>query len=214
MPKLKSPCLLYENNLGPDGSAIFYRKSKFIIETLCCEKITLTDKTHSQIFVILQLKHRETNNIITIVCVHLKSKEGYHELRNRQIKYILNSLSNHLKDTNIKNINDHPILICGDFNGENFEEFYQNHFNDKPFENCLLKDVYTSLNGEKRPTTIKIRNGEMIKRGIDYIFHNTTSTKLKLISYFDLPKIDDIYGLPNYQLPSDHLSLIADFKII
>lgn len=201
-----------EPNYGPDGCAIFYRLSMFQINNLSCEKIIIEEDIHPQVFIILQLKHKITNKLITIACLHLKSKSPNFEKREKQIKYILNAIKIHLKGAMI-DISSHPILLCGDFNGEPFERFYELVTNDESCKN--LVDAYTvANNGIKEATTIKERDSKMIRRAIDYIFYNKLS--IDLVGYLQLPKnnklLDD-NGIPNLEFSSDHLSLVCDFKI-
>lgn len=178
---------------------------------MSCEKIILNYQVCPQVFIILQLKDRLSSKILTIVCLHLKSKEKYFQKRKEQIEKILDALKIHLNGSGL-NLDQHPILIVGDFNGEPFEDFYKLIVNDNELKN--LKDAYFQ-NEKKEPTTIKLRNNkEMIKRGIDYMFYNQNS--LKLIGHLELPKDEKIIeeqGLPNLLYSSDHLSLISDFII-
>ena len=217
-PKYSSPCLDFATNYGPDGCAIFYSRSMFEINNMSCEKIIVNGEICPQIYIILQLKHIKSKKIITLVCLHLKSKVKNYLRREIQMQEVLKGIKIHLsgnrwKENSILN-NRHPILLCGDFNGEKFENFYEMIVNDKDLPN--LVDAYTEANnGIKEPTTIKLRNEIMQKRGIDYIFYRKTA--LKLIGYLDLPKNDallDEQGLPNLRYSSDHLSLICDFILI
>ena len=209
-PKYSSPCLYLPDNRGPDGTAIFYKLSLFRINSMICEKIILSDEINSQVFIVLQLLHRLSKKLITIVAVHLKSKVENFERREQQIKEILKAVKLHCSNLNI---NDHPLIICGDFNGAPFEKFYSNIINDETLTN--LKDAYSIIADKKEPTTIKIRKSAMLKREIDYIFFNKNS--LKLCGYLDLPKNNELIeniGLPNLQYSSDHLSLVCDFSFV
>ena len=209
-PKYSSPCLYIPGNKGPDGTAIFYKLSLFRINSMICEKIILNDEINSQVFIVLQLLHKPSNKLITIVAVHLKSKIQNFEKREQQIKEILKAVKIHCSNLNI---NDHPLIMCGDFNGAPFEKFYSHIINDGTLTN--LKDAYSIIADKKEPTTIKIRNSEMLKREIDYIFFNQNS--LKLSGYLDLPKNNELIkkvGLPNLQYSSDHLSLVCDFSFV
>lgn len=214
-PKYSSPCLDFETNFGPDGCAIFYRISKFQINNMSCEKIILDDEICPQIYIIIQLKHLKTKKMITLVCLHLKSKVENYIRRENQMKEILKGIKIHLsgKNKSFLNKSNHPILLCGDFNGENFENFYKLIVSDNQLPNLI--DAYTVNNGKKEPTTIKLKFSDLQKRSIDYIFYNKTA--LKLINYLELPKNDILLeeqGLPNIKYSSDHLSLVCDFIFI
>ncbi|RMZ98372.1 hypothetical protein BpHYR1_020419 [Brachionus plicatilis] len=213
-PKFFSPCLDMVPNVGPDGCAIFYKLSLFEPVNMSCEKIVTNSEVNSQIFIILQLRHRATNKVITLVCLHLKSKEDYHEKRQAQIGEVLKSLKSHLNGAFEEGYQNHPVMLLGDFNGEPFEKFYDLIQND---QDLSLRDAYTMPDGSKQPTTIKKRKNDdgMIKRAIDYIFY--TPNALKLTEYLDLPfEHENINknGLPNLNYSSDHLSLVANFKFI
>jgi endonuclease/exonuclease/phosphatase family metal-dependent hydrolase len=178
---------------------------------MSCEKVVTNGEINPQVFIILQLKHLATNNLVTVMAIHLKSKVAYHQKRNAQIKYIIDRLKVHL-DGSTFNVKNHALVLCGDFNGEPFEDFHSVIVNDFDLE---VRDAYTFSGHPKEPTTIKKRssNGEMIRRGIDYIFYNPSVLQLK--SYLKLPKnnqLIDEQGLPNMIYSSDHLSLVADFK--
>jgi endonuclease/exonuclease/phosphatase family metal-dependent hydrolase len=180
---------------------------------MSCEKVILNDEINAQVFINLKLKHKPTEKYFHLVCLHLKAKEQFHEKRHEQIKHILKTFKIHIKGTT-KSLRTHPLLICGDFNGEPFENFYSELAND---EEIKLEDAYTFDGGLKESTTIKLNkeNGSMIKRAIDYIFYNPKG--LKLTGYFNLPKENQLIeeqGLPNLTHSSDHLSLIADFKFL
>lgn len=213
-PKFFSPCLEMVPNVGPDGCAIFYKLSLFEPVNMSCEKIAINSELNSQIFIILQLRHKPTNKMITLVCLHLKSKESYHEKREAQIGEIMKSLKSHLSGSFEDGYQDQPVMLLGDFNGEPFEKFYDLIRND---QNLALTDAYTLPDGSKYPTTIKLRetSNKIIKRAIDYIFY--TPSVLKLTEYLELP-IDnddlDKNGLPSLNFSSDHLSLVANFKFI
>lgn len=207
-PKFKSPCLHASNNVGPDGSAIFYRKSMFQINNLSCEKIITNGVINSQILIILQLKHKLSGRIITVVCIHLKSKAENSAIREAQIHAILKAVALHCSG---QDLNDHPILMCGDFNGEPFEKFYELITCDGVIKN--LKDVYSVVADKKQPTTIKIRQSKWFKRAIDYIFFNQS---LEVCGFLELPNDNELIereGLPNVLYSSDHFSLLCDFKL-
>jgi nocturnin len=201
-----------ENNIGPDGSAIFFKMTSFQIVSLSCEKIIIDNDINAQVFIILRLKHKQSGNLLTVVCLHLKSKDEYHQKREAQIKEILKTLKFHIEGSELI-LKKHPLIICGDFNGEPFENFYKNIMNNEDFNH--LKDAYMFENENKQATTIKIMptNKSMIRRAIDYIFYNQEN--LVLNSYLELPKNDDLIeqeGLPNLKYSSDHLSLVCDFE--
>ena len=202
----------FEGNIGPDGPAIFYRKSMFQINSLSCEKIvTDNNEKNNQSFIILDLKHKSSGKLLTVVCLHLKSKSENFQRRESQIKAILKSVAFHC--SKYGDLTKHSMLFCGDFNGVPSEDFYKLITEDTVITN--LKDAYSINVEEKEPTTIKVRNSKWIRRGIDYIFFSQAN--FKLCSYLALPTNNEIIereGLPNQNYSSDHLSLVCDFKFI
>lgn len=211
MPKFKSPCLEMKPNVGPDGLCVFYKRSKFQLINMSCEKIVTDSEINGQVFIIMHLKHRLTQTPLTVVCVHLKAKVQNEEKRTQQIGEILKSLVQHLYGID-KELERHAVVMCGDFNGEPFEKFHElvlkvNELN--------LNDAYSLLNGPKQPTTIKFKGdgGSLLRRAIDYVFF--TQRNLTLAGYLELPTNDLLIneqGLPNLAFSSDHLSLVCDFK--
>lgn len=200
------------SHVGPDGCVIFYKQNKFQINNLHCENICINESNHAQVFVILELRHLVSGKLITVVALHLKSKVQNSERRSEQTAYILQILKRHLNTE--KEIEDRSIIICGDFNGEPFEPFYNQVINDKSLK---LDDSYVncvdSESKNRLPSTFKIREPHgLISRLIDYIFY--TSKSLKLTQYLKLPDLGEIEALPNLSYPSDHLSLVCDFEII
>jgi mRNA deadenylase 3'-5' endonuclease subunit Ccr4 len=216
-PKFKSPCLDQTPNFGPDGCTIFYRLSKFQIVNMSCEKIFTDSEINSQIFIILCLKHKQTGTLLTVVCLHLKAKESNHERRAKQISEILRTINTHLYAID-NDLNKHAVLVCGDFNGEPFEQFYDLMIK---VSELGLKDAYSIIPSQfnqtliKEPTSIKYRNEDtQIRRAIDYVFFS--EKKLQLTGYLELPINDPLInqqGLPNLAFSSDHLSLVCDFKL-
>ena len=211
-PKFSSPCLGFSPNFGPDGCTIFYKLAKFQIVNMSCEKIFTDSEINSQTFMIMHLKHKPTGSQITVVCLHLKSKPSYQDKRTQQIGEILKAIVQHLYAID-KDINKHSLVVCGDFNGEPFEKFYEMI---TKVNELGLKDAYSQLNRIKEPTTIKYKGegGSMLKRAIDYVFY--TDKNMRLNGYLELPTNDLLIneqGLPNLAYSSDHLSLVCDFGL-
>lgn len=199
-----------ENNIGPDGCAIFYKKDKFQIVNMSCEKVIVDSEINSQIFIILQLKHKKSGKHFTLVCIHLKSKEVNSKIRFNQIKSILDVVGKHVEGC-VDDTSAHPVIMCGDFNGEPFEQFYSEIVNYSLFK---FRDAYTVSSDLKERTTFKM-GPSSIKRAIDYIFF--TQNNLQVTEILELPVNDLLLneqGLPNVTYSSDHLSLVCNFKFL
>ena len=133
--------------------------------------------------------------------MHLKAYQDFAQKRVEQIEFVLNILEEHVMSSDIDDIKNQSIILCGDFNGEYVEPFY----------NLILKhemikfsDVYPKSSPNKRHKNV-----------IDYVFY--TSKSLNLLSYLELnplKKNQNYADLPNLEYPSDHFSLVCDFQIV
>eukprot|EP00091_Calanus_sinicus_P014758 TRINITY_DN3242_c0_g1_i3.p1 TRINITY_DN3242_c0_g1~~TRINITY_DN3242_c0_g1_i3.p1 ORF type:complete len:182 (-),score=36.43 TRINITY_DN3242_c0_g1_i3:461-1006(-) len=84
VPKPDSPCLLYKNNMGPDGNAIFFSKEKFSLIKSYHHVLRMQDETCTKSTVLIcELVHLKTGKDITLIVTHLKAKETpqYMEVR-------------------------------------------------------------------------------------------------------------------------------------
>ncbi len=213
-PKFSSPCLQMDPNYGPDGCTIFYKLAKFQIVNMSCEKIITDGEINAQVFIIMHLRHRPTGQPLTVVCLHLKAKVPNRDRRTQQVGEILKTIDKHLAGID-KNIENHAVVVCGDFNGEPFEEFNRLMTSRADLG---FRDAYSSVSDpmKKQPTTIKYKGegGSLLLRAIDYVFF--TKRNLKLTGYLELPPDNDLlvntHGLPNLAFSSDHLSLVCDFR--
>lgn len=218
------------NNVGPDGCAIFYRKEKFQILNMSCEKIQTDSSINSQIFIIAQFKHKPSKRTFTLVCLHLKARSEQGEKREKQMKFVMNALKQHLTgsvdcfDSLANPTNKHAVIMCGDFNGGPDENFYNVVTRDPHID---LNDAYTIVSTTdetrppiKQPTLYIVKDLEggdvlNVQKELDYMFY--TRQSLQLTEILELP-VDDVLlseqGLPNLTASSDHLSLVASFKFV
>ena len=104
------------------------------------------------------------------------------------------------------------VILCGDFNGEPGEKFYDvisSGIGD-------ISSAYKVANGGREPeyTTYKKRAGsDPQRRCIDYIWFSGGA--LRLTEVLKLPTPQEIghdIMLPSLRFPSDHLSLVATFE--
>ena len=180
-------------------------------------------------FIIMQLKHKKTRKRVNILCVHLKAFEEFSALRAEQTEFILNILKETIvdKDDVETELAKQPIIICGDFNGDTNEPFYQLLVNSvsqtgsfymhstatsaattTSFDKIKLTDAYYSYrNFYKR----KAKNIFNVSKNVDYIFF--THSTLRLLNYLNLESDKQkMMCLPNLSYPSDHMSLVCDFQ--
>jgi len=140
----------------------------------------------------MQLKHKYTRKRLTVVCVHLKAYHEFEQKRYEQTNFILNTLKEHLK-CNQEEINKQSVIICGDFNGFSNEKFYKLIMSDSKLK---LNDIDYSYK----------------KSQVDFLFYTKHNNTLKLVNYLERIEVND--SLPNLNYPSDHLSLVCDFRFI
>ncbi len=212
-PKRSSPCLDVLHNSGPDGCAIFYKADKFEILETISEGLTATVGSRSwksnqvvQCHKFKCLNSELKDKEVFIGTTHLKAKVGYDEMRHSQGVDLLKIIKPKAKDF--------PLIIGGDFNAEPTEGVYK-AFSQSDFN---FKSAYTMLDGddmeEPEYTTWKIRPAGDICHTIDYMWY--THSKITPVRLLSIPTADAIgpNRLPSYSYPSDHFSLVCDFKFI
>lgn len=210
--KPDSPCLIFDNNMGPDGCAIFYNTEQ--LELMEKEQIRLKTedgRETNQVSILCKFRLKTSKSVDSVIYAnvcHLKAKAGYEELRHQQGKYILEVLK--------QKIGSHPVVICGDFNAMPKELVY----GDFASSDLGLASAYTLLSTDgKEPdyTTWKIRgtpSGQTDScKTIDYIWYSSAKTRVD--SVYSIPLPDDIGKgrLPSYTYPSDHFSLVCDLTL-
>lgn len=173
----------YEMEIRRHYLAIFWKSS------INCISEKFTNLVNGQGFLLLGFQHQDTT--FYVGTTHLKAK-NFAELRTQQGDQILYE---------VRFLMDEPLLIAGDFNADPNEPVCQN------FKNKFHSAYELS---ENHYTTYKKRNS-VTKRCIDYIWYRN----MKLVGVQKLPDVESIpYPfLPNIDHPSDHLPLMAEFKI-
>ncbi|XP_076148214.1 nocturnin isoform X1 [Alosa pseudoharengus] len=221
-PKPWSPCLDVENNNGPDGCALFFRRDRF--EPLATNHLRLSAmmlKTN-QVAVVTTLRCRASGRRFCVAVTHLKARSGWESLRSAQGSSLLQSLcgitmemvgqdaSGAVADGDEAGV---PLIVCGDFNAEPWEDVYR-RFASSPLG---LDSAYKHLSADGRSeppyTSWKIRrsSGES-RHTLDYIWYS--SRRFCVSGVLELPNEEQIGPdrLPSYHYPSDHLSLVCDFS--
>ncbi|XP_065577669.1 nocturnin-like isoform X2 [Artemia franciscana] len=207
-PKPDSPCVYVKGNNGPDGCAIFYRKSKFELIKTATRTVEVWHVQSNQVLILQVLRHIATGREICVATTHLKAKQGalLSNLRNEQGKDILAFLTDEFSNR--------PIIIAGDFNAEPCEPVYTTM---RTHPRMQLDSAYAKLtnnNSEPDYTTWKVREEGEIRHTIDYIFYSTSNLDVEMV--LEIPDEEKIGQdrLPSMSYPSDHLSLAADFKFL
>ncbi len=171
---------------------------------------------------ILELKSRETHEKYIIVNTHLHWDPKDEDVKLFQMVQLLKHLENRYKK-------HEKLIICGDFNSLPDSDQIQLILKEKPVElqikgfwkkkirNLKYKSAYSKYRQKNtrnyHPSfTNYTRN---FKGNLDYIFYAKKSP-LQLKRLLKLPKSGEIsenIALPNKYWPSDHLPLMAEFKV-
>ncbi|KAA3674238.1 nocturnin, partial [Paragonimus westermani] len=155
-----------------------------------------------------------------VTSAHLKAKPSCFNIRLEQGRYLLKSLGQLAHE---KHFCYPPLFICGDFNAEPHESVVKmllDAFNQNSPE-WNLHSAYAEANLGEEPefTTWKIRESKRLSKRtevchtIDYVLYSPQS--VQLLGVWWIPNRHHIgpHGLPSSCFPSDHLNLIADFKL-
>lgn len=211
-PKPDSPCLYINGNNGPDGCAIFYRRNKFDLLKKETRVLELWRVQSNQVAVLALLRVQETGQEICVATTHLKARNGalLSTLRNEQGKDLLDFVTRHSQGR--------PVLLCGDFNAEPCEPVYATVLNYKPLAlNSAYADLDTSVKSsaarEPAYTTWKIREEGEVCHTIDYVFYSKDTLKVEAALNFPTGEEIGEGRAPSYRYPSDHFSLVCDFRI-
>ncbi|XP_065359369.1 nocturnin isoform X2 [Calliphora vicina] len=231
-PKPDSPCLYIEENNGPDGCAIFYKRDKFELKNFDTRILEVWRVQSNQVAIAANLKLKTTGREICVCTTHLKARHGslLSKLRNEQGRDLIRFVKQFA--------GDRAVVLCGDFNAEPIEPVYSTILNceflklssaysdiraesDECNNESISKDkldncdkVQKSIQNEPPYTTWKIREDGEVCHTIDYVFY--TKDNLKVKNCLEFPEGDEIgkNRTPSFQYPSDHFSLICDFEII
>ncbi|XP_013114219.1 nocturnin isoform X2 [Stomoxys calcitrans] len=231
-PKPDSPCLYIEENNGPDGCAIFFKRDRFDLRNFDTRILEVWRVQSNQVAIAVNLVVKQTGREICVCTTHLKARHGslLSKLRNEQGRDLIRFVKPFA--------GDRALIICGDFNAEPTEPVYSTILNCEflklgsayadikgDSDECNNKNVkdqvangcdklQKSIQNEPAYTTWKIREDGEECHTIDYIFY--TKDHLKVKNCLEFPHGDEI-GLnrtPSFQYPSDHFSLICDFEIV
>ena len=163
-----------------------------------------------QVAVVMLLRVRETGQEICVATTHLKARTGalLSTLRNEQGKDLLDFVKTHC--------GGRPVIICGDFNAEPTEPVYLTLLR---CETLRLASAYASAGdsadaspSEPPYTTWKIREEGEVCHTIDYVFFSQDTFTVEAV--LDFPTGEEIGEgrVPSFGYPSDHFSLVCDFR--
>lgn len=209
-----SPCLDVEQNNGPDGCALFYRRSRFSLQATSHLRLSAMMLPTNQVAIVQTLSCRATGRQLCVAVTHLKARSGWERLRSAQGADLLQSLRNITSQCGDSeaSLGGVPLVVCGDFNAEPSEDVYR-RFSSSPLG---LDSAYKllSADGQTEPayTTWKIRPSGESCSTLDYIWYSHDALSVECL--LDIPTEEQIGPdrLPSYHYPSDHLSLLCDIS--
>nr|AAT94521.1 GH03334p [Drosophila melanogaster] len=226
-PKPDSPCLYIEQNNGPDGCAIFYKRDKLQLQGYDTRILEVWRVQSNQVAIAARLRMRSSGREFCVATTHLKARHGalLAKLRNEQGRDLIRFVKQFAGDT--------PLLLCGDFNAEPVEPIYAtilgcdllrlgSAYADVKLDREEIlhpnadvgEFVAKSMKREPPYTTWKIREEGEECHTIDYVFYTPDRLKIKNCLYFPAGEQIGKNRTPSFQYPSDHFSLVCDFELL
>ncbi|KAF1384421.1 hypothetical protein PFLUV_G00120010 [Perca fluviatilis] len=211
-----SPCLDVEQNNGPDGCALFYRRSRFSLQATAHLRLSAMMLPTNQVAIVQTLICQVTGQRLCVAVTHLKARSGWERMRSAQGADLLQSLRSITSQSSSGQTEAAPgtvpLVVCGDFNAEPSEDVYRRFSSSALGLNSAYKLL--SADGQTEPayTTWKIRPSGESCSTLDYIWY--THGALSVDCLLDIPTEEQIGPdrLPSYHYPSDHLSLLCDIS--
>jgi mRNA deadenylase 3'-5' endonuclease subunit Ccr4 len=223
-PKQYSPCVRF--GCYSDGVALLWNQEKFQVIPKCGKDSHSTDtwvdkgsyeggvEYQNQVYIIVPLQIKGTDNCIVVAVTHLKAKKGVtkgipnekiRETQASEIRYRAEQMADQLKVMGWKDVS---ILILGDFNSEPDSASVKTileESGDWKFQSAYAYD-------DDSYTTWKTRKDGTTRRVIDYIFHAGSGVKCKQV--LSIPNGEELEKtfLPGLRYPSDHLLIAAKFQ--
>ena len=125
--------------MGPDGNAVFFRKTKFHHKS---NRHHVLDKSNSTLLV-CELELKASEKKITIYVTHMKASKGFESVRVAQTKHLMEI---------IKSDDSAAAILAGDFNAGLTEPVYD------MVRSLGLESAYKEVLGaEPAYTTWKVR---------------------------------------------------------
>lgn len=208
-----SPCLDVEQNNGPDGCALFYRRSRFSLQATAHLRLSAMMLPTNQVAIVQTLHCQITGRRLCVAVTHLKARSGWERLRSAQgadLLQSLRSITSHGSSQNEAAPGAVPLVVCGDFNAEPSEDVYRRFSSSALGLDSAYKLLSSDGQTEPAYTTWKIRPSGESCSTLDYIWY--THDALSVERLLDIPTEEQIGPdrLPSYHYPSDHLSLLCD----
>ncbi|CAK9180016.1 unnamed protein product [Ilex paraguariensis] len=163
-----------------------------------------------------------SGHLIIVANTHLYWDPEWADVKLAQAKYLLSRLAQFKMLVSDKFESTPSVIVAGDFNSVPGDKVYQylvsggsslgllsECHEDPPISLC---SVYAHTRGEPQFTNCT----PGFTGTLDYIFFSP-SGDVKPVSYLELPEPEssDVHGgLPNYQHPSDHVPIGAEFEVV
>ncbi|XP_013855569.1 nocturnin, partial [Austrofundulus limnaeus] len=142
-----SPCLDVDQNNGPDGCALFSRRSRFTVLRTSGLRLSAMMLPTNQVAIVQTLACRVTGRRLCVAVTHLKARSGWERLRSAQGAHLLQSLRAITSRGHGPNQDPEgtiPLVVCGDFNAEPSEDVYR-RFSSSPLG---LNSAYKLLSSD------------------------------------------------------------------
>ncbi|XP_074582973.1 carbon catabolite repressor protein 4 homolog 4 isoform X1 [Curcuma longa] len=153
-----------------------------------------------------------SGHIIVVADTHIYWDPTWIDVKLAQAKYLLSRLSQFKELVSTKFACTPSVLVAGDFNSTPGDEVYQYLVSTSEAAPIKLCSLYATANGGEPPFTNCTPD---FTGTLDYIFFS--ATRLKPVSLLEVPGPDSpdiVGGLPNYNHPSDHLPIGAEFLVL
>ena len=205
VPKPDSPCLYVEGNNGPDGCALFWREDRLSLASLHSTVLQVWGVPSNQVAVAAVLRPR-TGAAVCVATTHLKARPGSLNMmmRAEQGRDLVRWLREEVPRPPAT-----PLVLTGDLNtaGGEAEQVL-----DIVTRGLGLVSCYDTA---ATPFTSCKRRGPGRREAavLDYIL--VSGSGLATAATLQPPREEELgpHLLPSPQLPSDHLSLVADLRI-
>lgn len=163
-PKPDSPCLYINDNNGPDGCAVFYKKDRLELLNHFTRILEVWRVQSNQVAIAALFRTRDTNQEICVTTTHLKARKGalLSKLRNEQGKDLLYFIDGVAEKR--------PVILCGDFNAEPIEPVYSTVLNYKPLG---LGSAYSDLLAQEFPQLAQ-ENDQNVVNMVPVVQHRTS----------------------------------------
>ncbi|RHZ79076.1 hypothetical protein Glove_152g102 [Diversispora epigaea] len=195
--------------------------------------------TKDNIAIVTLLENKENSTRIIIANCHIHWDPSYADVKLVQVAMLMDELDKlahkwgALPNQSSYNYNNHPnkmsTIICGDFNstpdsgvyeflsrgtikqdhGDFGDHIYGSYTSDGLSHRLSLKSSYSNI--EELPFTNFTPSFTGV---IDYIWYSTnTLTVTGLLGGVDREYLSKMVGFPNAHFPSDHVVILAEFRI-